>query len=75
MLAVNVGVAVHTNLITELSAEKLIERHAVCLAGKIPQSDLETRYAAALTGVSAELLDASEKLIDVAGVFSDKTGL
>ncbi len=75
VLAVNVGIAVHTNLIAELTAEHLVNRNAVGLTGDIPQREFHAADAARLTGHTAELLDAAEDLVDVAGVLTDEETL
>lgn len=56
VLTVNVGVAVNSYLVAELTAEKLIKGNAVGLSCKVPKGDLNTRNTAALTGRAAELL-------------------
>ena len=75
VLAVNVGIAVHTNLVAELTAEHLVNRNAVGLTGDIPQREFHAADAARLTGHTAELLDAAEDLVDVAGVLTDEETL
>ncbi len=75
VLAVDVGIAVHADLVAELAAQHLIDRNAVGLARDIPQRKLHTANAARLTGLTAVLLDAAENLIDVAGVFANEETL
>ena len=70
-----VGVAIDAHLVAELAAEHLVDRHAVGLAGEIPQRDLDRRDAAALPAVAAELLDAAEQAVDVAGVLAEQPAL
>lgn len=73
MLAVYIGIAVHSHLVAEFAAEQLPERYAPCLACQIPEGDFDAAYAAALTRMSAELLNSSEELVNVTGVFTDKS--
>ena len=47
----------------------------VGLTGQVPQCDLHTADAAALTGVAAKLLDLAEDLVHIAGVLADDTAL
>ena len=70
-----VGVAIHAHAVAELAAEHLVDRHAVGLAGKVPQRDLDRRDAAALAAVAAELLDAPEEPVDVARVLAEEPAL
>ena len=75
VLAVNIGIGIDAYLVAVLAAEHLVKRHAVCLTRKVPQRDLDTGHAAALTGVPAELLYFVEDLIDIAGVLADDAAL
>ncbi len=75
VLAVNVGIAVHANLIAELTAQHLPNRNAVDTAYQIPQGDFYRADAAALTGTAAELLNTAEDLIDVTGIFAQDNAL
>ena len=59
----------------QLAAQQLIHGNTVCLAGQIPQSDLNTGDAAALTGMAAELLDLTEDLIHITGIFANDSAL
>ena len=72
---VGVGVAIDAHLVAELAAQHLVDRHAIGLAGEVPERDLDRRDAAALPAVAAELLDAAEQPVDVAGVFAEQPAL
>ena len=70
-----VGVAIDAHLVAKPAAEHLVDRHAVGLAGEIPQRDLDRRDAAALPAVAAELLDAAKQPVDVARVLAKQPAL
>ena len=70
-----VGVAIHAHPVAEFSAEHLVDRNAVGLAGEVPERDLDRGDAAALPAVPAELLDAPEQPVDVAGVLAEQPAL
>ena len=70
-----VGVAIHAHAVAEFSAEHLVDRNAIGLAGEVPERDLDRRDAAALPAVAAELLDAPEQPVDVAGVLAEQPAL
>lgn len=74
-LAVGVRVAVDPDLIPELAAQQLICRNTIRLAGQIPQRHLNTADAAGLVRVIAELLDAAENLVHIAGVLTQQQTL
>jgi hypothetical protein len=63
MLAGNIGVAVDTDFIPELTAQKLVQGNTVCLAGQVPQCNFNTADTAALTGGTTELLDFPENFV------------
>ena len=70
-----VGVAIDAHLVAEPAAEHLVDRHAIGLAGEVPERDFDRRDAAALPAVPAELLDAAEQPVDVAGVLAEQPAL
>ena len=72
VLAVYVGIAVNAHLVAPFAAEQLIHRHAVKLADNIVKRHFHARYAAALTGMSAELFDSFEQFFYVERVFADE---
>lgn len=75
VFAIHVRITIDTYLVTELTAEQLIQRHAIRLASQIPQCDLNAGYPAALPGRAAELLELTEDTIHIAGVFAEKAAL
>ena len=75
VLAVNVRIAVNSHLVAELATEKLIKRYAVSLAHDVPKSKLNTGNTAALSGMTAKLLDSSEELVNVAGILTENSAL
>ena len=70
-----VGVAIHAHAVAEFSAEHLVDRNPIGLAGEVPERDLDRRDAAALAAVAAELLDPPEQPVDVAGVLAEQPAL
>ncbi len=70
-----ISIAIEAHLVAELAAQHLVDRDSIGLAGKIPQSDLDTRDPAALPSVTAELLDAAEQAIDVARILAEQSAL
>ena len=70
-----VGVAIDAHLVAELAAEHLVDRNAIGLAGEVPKRDLDSRDAAALPPMAAELLDAAEQPVDIAGVLAQQPAL
>ena len=68
-----VGIA--ADLVAELAAEHLVGGHVVDLAGDIPQRHFDAADAAALPGVSAELLDLAKDFVYVAGILSEDDAL
>ena len=70
-----VGVAIHAHPVAEFAAEHLVDRHAIGLAGEVPERDLDRGDAAALPAVTAELLDPPEQPVDVAGVLAEQPAL
>ena len=75
MLALHIRIAVAADPVPVFAAEHLINRHAVSLAGKIPQAHLHGADAAALPGGPAELLHPPEQLFHVAGIFPQQAAL
>ena len=65
MLSVHVGVAIHANLVPELSAQQLPERDAPGLACNVPKRNFNAGNAAALAGVAAKLFYSSEQLVNI----------
>ena len=70
-----VGVAIDAHLVAEAAAEHLVDRHAIGLAGEVPERDLDRGHAATLPAMPAELLDAAEQAVDVAGVLAEQPAL
>ena len=68
--AFGVGVAVDADSVTELPAEELPYGDAPRLARDVPQRNFDSADAARLPRVSAELFDAAENFLDVAGIFA-----
>lgn len=72
MFAVYVGIAVDAHFVAPFAAEELVHGHAVKFTDNIVKRHFYARYAAALTGVSAELSDAFEQFFDVERIFADQ---
>ncbi len=70
-----VGVAVDADPVAELAAQELPDGDAPGLARDVPERDFDARDAAALPRHAAELLDAPENLLHVAGVFAEDAAL
>ena len=75
MLSFHVGIAVDADPVAVFPAQHLVHRHAVRLAGQVPQGDLHPADAAALPGRAAELFDAAEQLLHIAGVLAQEAAL
>ena len=71
-MPVYVGIAVDAHFVAPFAAEQLIHGHAVKFTDNIVKRHFYARYAAALTGVSAELPDAFEQFFDVERIFADQ---
>ena len=69
------GVAIAADLVAELAAEHLVDRHAVGFARQVPERHLDAADAAGLPRVAAELFDLAEDLVDVAGILAQDAAL
>ena len=72
VLAIHVGITVNSYLITEFSAKHLPKRNAPRLSCQVPQSDLNSRNTASLSGGAAKLLDSAKEFVHVARIFTHK---
>ena len=70
-----VGVAIDADAVAELAAKQLPNGNAPELAGDIPASQLDGADTARLAGVTAELADATEHLLDIQRVFAENAAL
>ena len=75
VLAAHVGIAIDADLVAELAAQHLVDGHAIGFARDIPEGQLDATDAAGLASMMAELLDAAEDLVDVAGVLAQDAAL
>ena len=76
--AVDVGVGcirIKTDTVAIAPAEHLVDRHAIRLARQVPKGHLDGGNAAALPSMRAELPDAFEDLLDVAGILVKESAL
>ena len=70
-----VSVAVATNLVAPLAPEELPAGYAPSLAAKIHTGQFDRADAAGLARIAAELFDAAEDLLDIAGILAEDARL
>ena len=73
--AICICITVDTYSVSVSAAQQLINRDSIRLAREIPQSNLNTAYAASLSRRSAELFDFIEKTIHFAWILSQNSTL